>query len=515
MTVTTIPAFLDRTQRLIIDMSGLKAEQAGLASLDVTVGLATTTEAFATPLVRAITVFALNLLARTFPRVALLPPLGSELLGPLYSEFETRWGFPYAVLGTGEIVPGKACDLMMAIGTVDHVYGARHVVTIGCDGWVAKFAQGPRPGSVSVADSDNPLGGVVAACVGTAQLFARAIEPLMPPASLRRLGGPDSLEWSAYSYLHDGANPALPSPLLVEDLVMIGLGGVGSAAAAIISWVPGLEGSLTLVDPDQVDESNLNRFLIAPKSTVGSAKVEVVKTFLDRRQGMSVIAAPMTYRQFVRQFGRPWDIVVSSVDNEEVRAAIQTDLPRVIIDGATAGPVIGISRHTFTDGACLGCLHPVTEDSYGREIEIAKVLGIPLGDVIDRLSDDRPFSPWELAAIGSRLGLKGIDVSRRKSLRTLWAEDICGRIRLPAGDSSPQIEGSAAFVSSLTGALVAGEVLKEVAMMDHLDNQFMMQAFRGPSIGFPRKRNKAPKCPCYCQKEAMQSSYAQLHNLER
>lgn len=62
------------------------------------------------------------------------------------------------------------------------------------------------------------------------------------------------------------------SRLQASHVAVVGLGGVGSAAAEAIAR-SGI-GQMTLVDGDQVAESNLNRQLFALRSTIGLPKTE-------------------------------------------------------------------------------------------------------------------------------------------------------------------------------------------------------------------------------------------------
>lgn len=61
--------------------------------------------------------------------------------------------------------------------------------------------------------------------------------------------------------------------LEAAHVMVVGLGGVGSACAAAL--VRGGVGNLTVVDADVVEESNINRQVIAFPSTVGRDKAEV------------------------------------------------------------------------------------------------------------------------------------------------------------------------------------------------------------------------------------------------
>jgi len=58
------------------------------------------------------------------------------------------------------------------------------------------------------------------------------------------------------------------------SIAVIGLGGVGSHALEAIARCG--VGEITLVDPDRVEESNMNRQLPALNSTIGEYKTDVM-----------------------------------------------------------------------------------------------------------------------------------------------------------------------------------------------------------------------------------------------
>ena len=61
-----------------------------------------------------------------------------------------------------------------------------------------------------------------------------------------------------------------------KHILVVGLGGVGSKACELLAR-SGI-GRFTLVDHDKVDETNINRQVIAFRDTIGRPKVEVVET---------------------------------------------------------------------------------------------------------------------------------------------------------------------------------------------------------------------------------------------
>ncbi len=106
-------------------------------------------------------------------------------------------------------------------------------------------------------------------------------------------------------------------------VIVFGVGGVGSwcAEALVRSGV----GSLTLVDPDCVSPSNINRQLPALASTLGRLKVEVMRErLLDINPQASVLALPLRYTSdTASQFSlETYDYVVDAIDTLSDKAAL-------------------------------------------------------------------------------------------------------------------------------------------------------------------------------------------------
>lgn len=98
-------------------------------------------------------------------------------------------------------------------------------------------------------------------------------------------------------------------------VLVIGLGGVGAMAAEMLCRA-GI-GSLHLVDGDVVNESNINRQILALSSTVGKAKTEVLK---QRLLDINPLAEVHVFHEFLRDermielLDEGFDYVVDAID---------------------------------------------------------------------------------------------------------------------------------------------------------------------------------------------------------
>lgn len=129
--------------------------------------------------------------------------------------------------------------------------------------------------------------------------------------------------------------------LAKAHVAVFGLGGVGGSVVEGLSRAG--VGKLTLVDGDVVDESNLNRQIIATYETLGMDKVEAAK---DRVISIAHECETFIYKQFVLpgdfgeigDFGR-FDYVVDAIDTVAgklaiIREAKEKNIPVISAMGA-------------------------------------------------------------------------------------------------------------------------------------------------------------------------------------
>lgn len=109
----------------------------------------------------------------------------------------------------------------------------------------------------------------------------------------------------------------------IENLhvLVIGIGGVGSFAAEALAR-SGVK-RITLVDHDIVDATNINRQLLALHSTIGKAKVDVLKARLeDINPEIIVTPLHMKYDLDTHEtiFSTTYDFVVDAFDSLKIKA---------------------------------------------------------------------------------------------------------------------------------------------------------------------------------------------------
>ncbi|MCR5542962.1 MAG: tRNA threonylcarbamoyladenosine dehydratase [Eubacterium sp.] len=201
-----------------------------------------------------------------------------------------------------------------------------------------------------------------------------------------------------------------------KSVIIFGIGGVGGFVTEALAR-SGV-GHLDLVDSDKVSESNINRQIIALRSTIGRYKTEVMKErIMDINPEAEVnihncFYLPETASEF--DFSK-YDYVVDAVDTVTAKISLVLEAERCnvpIISSMGAGNKLDPTRFQVAD--------------------IYKTSVCPLAKVMRK----------ELRA-------RGI-----KSLKCVYSTEE------PAVKTTPP--GSIAFVPSAMGLIVAGEVVKDL-----------------------------------------------------
>jgi tRNA A37 threonylcarbamoyladenosine dehydratase len=169
---------------------------------------------------------------------------------------------------------------------------------------------------------------------------------------------------SAFSRVERLVGPDGLAKLGRSRVILFGVGGVGGWCAE--SLVRSGIGHLTIVDPDCVDETNINRQLPATSSTVGLPKVEVLRErLLDINPECEVIALQKRYEAGVTWGLEGYDIIIDAIDSLKDKAALILE--------ASAAP------GTFFSSMGAACKIDPTKV---RVAEFFSVRGCPLGSAL-------------------------------------------------------------------------------------------------------------------------------------
>ena len=225
-------------------------------------------------------------------------------------------------------------------------------------------------------------------------------------------------------------------------VAVFGIGGVGGyvCEALVRSGV----GAFDLVDDDKVCLTNLNRQIIATRKTVGKYKVEVMRErILEINPDCDVRVHQCFYLpETADQFNfSDYDYVVDAVDTVTAKVTL-------VLEAQKAGvPII----------SCMGAGNKLDPTRF-RVADIYKTRVCPLARVMRRELKKR--------------GVKKLKVVYSEEQPTRPIEDMSISCRshciCPPGAAHKcterrDIPGSTAFVPSVAGLIIAGEVIKDLA----------------------------------------------------
>ena len=219
-------------------------------------------------------------------------------------------------------------------------------------------------------------------------------------------------------------------------VAVFGIGGVGGYVVEALAR-SGV-GSFVLVDDDKVCLTNINRQIIATRKTVGKYKVDVMKDrILEINPDADVEIRKCFYLpENAHEFPfEEYSYVVDAVDT--VTAKIE------IIMRAKAADVPVIS--------CMGAGNKLDASAF-QVADIYKTKVCPLAKVMRRELKKRRVKKLKVV-YSEEMPIKPKD-DMANSCRT---NCIC-----PPGTEKRAIPGSTAFVPSVAGLIIAGEVVKDL-----------------------------------------------------
>ncbi|MBE8954989.1 MAG: tRNA threonylcarbamoyladenosine dehydratase [Quinella sp. 2Q5] len=206
------------------------------------------------------------------------------------------------------------------------------------------------------------------------------------------------------------------SRLAASTVALFGIGGVGSFAAEALAR-SGV-GHLVLIDADNVDVTNINRQLHALRSTVGMSKVELMR---ERIKQINPAATVDTVQKFLLPgdaedfFLCRYDYVVDAIDTLSAKIFLVEECQRrgvKIISSMGAGNKFDATRFKVGD---------IFETSVDP---VAKIM---------------------------RKQLRSRGINR---LKVVWSDEVPRRVEGAIG--------STAFVPSVAGLIMAGEVVRDL-----------------------------------------------------
>lgn len=352
-----------------------------------------------------------------------------------------------------------AIELVVGAGLPDHAMPAEARVSVLGAGWGAFVGAAVECVPSEALSDPNPFGPYFASCLGTAEVFKRLVG-LRPGkgqyVEAMAVSLWDFAEHDSWESMPRGETPAR---LQLPPFYLVGAGAVGQAAAAVLAAAK-VHGHATVIDNDAVDDTNGNRCVLVTVRDEGEAKAPLVARVL-RTAGLSAFSYEGTWQSYTlslphneqlpplqtTEAGYRYELVLSCVDKNTARHAIQKIWPKYLIGGSTDGLSLQVSAYDMLSSwECLKCANPL-EVAVGTIEEAARQLrGLPAA---------------ERRAI---LEARGVDIV---AIERYLNDPRCGELgerELSRFVTAPDHhDWSVGFVSAAAGVLLAAQLVKLAA----------------------------------------------------
>jgi hypothetical protein len=422
--------------------------------------------------------------ARLYPSISLQPGIGADGLARDLAEL-ARAINPAITLDSAtptlgvRVGPGNA--------------PAATTIFAGSDQWCGTVS---AKSSLRLGPSQNPFGPGVAACLAMADVFRAAF-----------LDQPEldvNLRLSALPF--PGIEPPPITNVGLGEFALIGVGAVGNAALWALSRAH-VTGRIHLVDSEEVDLGNLQRYVLANRADDASAKVDLAAREVGPRLAVNVHR--QRFAEFAEMLGEYRLPTLVAVDSARDRRQVQAALPPWVANAWTQPGDLGVSDHDFGgDGACLACLYLPTGVTPSEDQLYAQALGIPeqIMQVRSLLYQQVPVPDQMLGLIAERLGVSVADAMQFSGveIRKLYVEGVCGGALLPLGrQGKPRgdVHVPLAHQSVLAGVLLAARLVAKSAglrwegtLVTRVD---LMRAVQAAFV--TQRAGKDPRGLCICQ----------------
>lgn len=453
-----------------------------------------------------------NLLARLYPEIAVVAvdakaaSLRDELMALAQSinpEIEVR---------------SSANAAQITVAAVSRpITASTPVVYLGSDGWTARVSSAEPLAS---GDSPIPFGAAAAACLAAANVFRHLFQS--------ELGGGYLDRSASLSLACMNAGAVVGPPTCNVDIGewrLVGAGAVGSAALWALKRATGLRGRLHVVDHDDVEISNLQRYVLFVDQDVSRSKAMAAEA-LFKNSGLEVRGYRNRWGEYLADRGQ-WDLasVAVAVDSGPARVAVQASLPRQILNAWTQRGDLGVSRHRFTgEGACLACMYLPQGKRQNEDELVAEALGVPelvrdVGELLHRATGV-PRQFLERVALARNVPLDALLRFEGKPLRLFHSEGVCGGLLLALGASDGgtpdrEAETPLAFQSAMAGILLAAEIVLDGAGVrpDTFPNVTSIDLLKKFPDEVSFRRLKTPGGRCLCQDQDYVAQYQRKYGV--
>lgn len=369
---------------------------------------------------------------------------------------------------------------------------AGFVKSVACSGWLAYVGDRDDLCSLTLPDTNNPFGAFAAACLVVGEVFKYVCK--MKPDKGEMI---ESLCFSAYDLQchfkpwKNLENPPLGNHVRLGNLHICGAGAVAHAFCQTLFPITGLNGNLFFIDRsadpnspyEAITPTNLARYIMATNSDESSHKARLLADRMSLN-GISTDFSDDGVQTYINSNNTKFSHVISCVDNNAARHAIQYQIPKMIHGGSTSElrSQVSIYDLAYDECQCLKCYN----------------------DMEDTAIDDDPRKKLANMSVEER---KVLAVERGVNpdiVEQYLRDPTCGSLGNDSiqkfADTNNMSEFSVNFVSTLTGVLLAGEIVKSKnrPLVPTLDGRQKADASYAFFSNTCRLSPIKPKSSCWC-----------------
>lgn len=399
-------------------------------------------------------------------------------------------------------------EIVISIGNTN--FKGKFNINVNSSGWVSYVSCNSNV-KVFQNSFQNPIGAMGSACFASAEAFKRLLEI----NGCEQKWTKNHLENIHFSFLDNSfseSNAIFPQKIDFNKILLVGAGAVGSGFIFAISKLINSNGIIHVLDPDCVDETNLNRCLTYFKEDVNKKKAKIVERYSTNT--LKIIGNYMHFSNLKKE-RKEFPIVISTVDNNEARHEIQYDLPKVIFHGATGKSASAISIIKFLENACMCCIF---ESNVSQEEIISSEMGIPLDKVKDAINQKLLFSKEHFDYMKDKLSDQTDKFENLIGMpfEDVYRKEVCGTINLST--KLGKKEASIPFVSFFSGLMLLSELIKYHTSELHQFPMINVPDFLQINLFSPMSYNlsrrvKNSNCLLDCSNNIIQKIYSEKWGL--
>ncbi len=268
-------------------------------------------------------------------------------------------------------------DFEVFIGYDNSSSSAPYSLGVYADGWNL-YVGDPSTTPAMTPVSAMPFGPYFAACIAAAEVFKFFRKLKAGAGSFAR-----NVFLSLWNFQVADAWEDLPKttdiPVYIPPFYLAGAGAVGQALACTLAAAPCEDMYVTVIDHDKIDDegTNLNRCPLATQEDIGAMKSVLTAECLCGRS-IDVFIHENKWEHYLDSNNRrpqradvaalecdlKYPIIVSCVDKNPARHALQKCWPEYLIGGSTNGMGIEVSSYDMESMyECLMCFNPLPKVS--------------------------------------------------------------------------------------------------------------------------------------------------------